>query len=243
MKKFIEKRRWGLPGEHPGREYPPLDEELLDHAIADLGDAARKNHDTITDVTERIGFIIALHRTLRVFDENPPRISDIRSNLTTVMESAKELSSLISALDYLSLRELRQHGAFRHPSLTIPIDSTKRRGNELIAIAEGKGSRLLSLLDAIVEASERALKKLPKKDKGGSIKQPMLGAPPNDELVNFCLELFEKYRPGEAKTTEAGDFQIFVSRVYELSTGENNVDLDQPVKRSIRNLKQKHRDG
>ncbi len=158
MKKFIEKRRWGLPGGHPGKEYPPLDKELLDYAINHLGDAARGNRASVAD---RIDFIVGLHRTLKEFEENPPRLADIRSNLTNVKESAKELRSLIAALDYVSLRELRQHGAFEHPSLVVPIDDTRRRGNELIAIGERKGSRLLLMLDAIVEASERALEKLP----------------------------------------------------------------------------------
>ncbi len=240
MKKFIKKRRWGLLGGHPDKEYPPLDKELLDYAINHLGDAARGNRASVTD---RIDFIVGLHRTLKVFEENPPRIKAIRSNLTNVMESAKELRSLIAALDYVSLRELRQHGAFRHPSLIVPIDGTRRPGNELIAIGERKGSRLLSLLDAIVEASERALEKLPKKDRGGPIKQPMLGGPANDELADWCLELFEEYRPGKAKTTVEGDFRTFVSIVHELSTGEKDVDLDQPVKTSIRNSKRKRGDG
>ena len=240
MKKFIEKRRWGLPGGHPGKEYAPLDKELLDYAINHLGDAARGSRAFVAD---GIDFIVGLHRTLKEFEENPPRLADIRSNLTKVMESAKELRSLIAALDYVSLRELRQHGAFRHPSLIVPIDGTRRPGNELIAIGERKGSRLLSMLDAIVEASERALAELPEKDPGGSIKQPMLGGPAKDELANWCLELFEEYRPGGATTTEGGVFRTFVSIVHQLSTGEQDVDFDQPVKKSIRNLKQKRGDG
>ena len=241
-KKFVTKRRWGLPGGHPGKEYPPLKKEMLNYAIGHLGSAARENHNS---VTEQIGFIVGFHRTLKELEkkENHPRLKHIRANLTCIMESASELRSLISALDYLSLRELREHGAFRHPSLIVPIDGTRSPGNELIAIAERKGSRLLSLLDAIVGASERALEKLPQKDLGGPFKQQMLGAPANDELSNGCLRLFEEYRPGEAKTTAEGDFRTFVSIVYELSTDKKDVDLDQPVKRSIRSLRQKRHDG
>lgn len=244
MKKSIKKPRWGLPGGHPGKAYPPLDRELLDHAIDELGDAARENDNSVTDVIERIDFIVGLHRTLKELENDPPGTKHIRSNLTNVMKAAKDLRSLISALDYPSLRMLRQRGAFQHPSLIVPIDGTRRRGNELIAIGERKGSRLLSMLDAIAEASERALATLAeKRDKGGPIKQPMLGAPANDELVIGCLNLFEDCRPGEASTTEAGDFRTFVSIVYELSTGKKDVDLVRPVKRSIRFLKQKRRNG
>ncbi len=151
MKKFIEKRRWGLPGGHPGKEYPPLNKELLDYAINHLGDAARGNRASVAD---RIDFIVGLHRTLKVFEENPPRIKAIRSNLTNVKESAKELRSLIAALDYVSLRELRQHGAFRHPSLIVPIDAEASVQDEqrLAALVQIVRSRLLSMLDAIVEA-------------------------------------------------------------------------------------------
>ena len=105
MKKFIEKRRWGLPGGHPGKEYPPLDKESLDYAIDQLGDAARGNRASVAD---RIDFIVRLHRTIKELEENPPRPKDIRSNLTNVMESAEELRSLISTLDYLSLRDGRR---------------------------------------------------------------------------------------------------------------------------------------
>ena len=95
------------------------------------------------------------------------------------------------------------------------------------------------MLKAIVKASERALETLPKKkDKGARIKQPMLGGPANYELVSFCYKLFDKYRPGEAKTTGDGDFDNFVSKVYELSAGKE-IDLGRQIKLYNKNLKTK----
>ncbi len=233
MKKFIEKRRWGLPGGHSPVEHPPLDQDLLADAIAYLGEAALADKSSVDG---EIRLIVALHRELRGWDERPIRPSDISTNLNYVRESAKEFRSLIAALDYFSLRELHEQGAFRHPSLVAPITDDQSSGDEYEAIREERDSRLLSMLDAIVEASERALEKVPK-DKGGSIKQPMLGGPAKNELANGCLALFEEYRPGDAKTSEGGDFRTFVSLVFELSTGEKDVDLDQPVKTGKRNLK------
>ena len=105
MMKHIQKRRWGLPGGHPKRVYPPLDQAVLDAAITKLGDAALRNQES---VKERVFFIVGLHRAIRGREENPPRPKDVRSNLAAVSDSAKQLRTQIAALDYLSLRELRQ---------------------------------------------------------------------------------------------------------------------------------------
>ncbi len=195
VKKNITKSRWGLPGRYPEKEYPPPDPDVPDLAIKKLGDAALGNE---ASVEREIGFIVNLHRTLRELECDPPRPTDVARKLECVMDSADELRTQIAELDALSLIGLRRHGAFKHPSLVVPIDDTELRGNEFLAIAEsqesrllatrllaiGKGqeSRLLSMLEAIVEASEQALAELPK-DRGGSIKQPMLGGSANDELV------------------------------------------------------------
>ena len=234
---YIENRRWGLPGGRPNKKYPPLDRELLDLVLEDLGDAARGNQASIED---QISFIVGLHRTLKELERDPPRPASVGRNLNRVVKSASTLRIQIAALDYLSLRELHQNGAFKHPSLTAPLAPDQRKWDEYMAICEGEGSRLLSLLDAIVAASERALKVLPP-DTGSSVKQPMLGGPANFELVAGCYRLFEEYRPGKAKTTEGGDFRSFVSHVYGLSTGEE-ADLERPIKNYFRYLKQNPKD-
>lgn len=237
MKKFIEKRRWGLPGGHPPVDHPPLNQNLLADAIAYLGEKALADKSS---VDRKIRFIVALHRELRGWDERPIRPSDISANLNYVRESAKEFRSLIAELDYFSLRELHEQGAFRHPSLIAPITDDQSSGDEYEAIREERDSRLLSMLDAIVEASERALEN-PHEDRGGWIKQPMVGGWANEELVAGCYKLFEKYRPGKARTTAGGDFRTFVSRVFELSTGEER-DLEAQVKEYLK-IKRRNRKG
>ena len=141
VKKHITTRRWGLRGRHPKKKYPPLDKELLDHAISYLGDAAFGSR---AYVKPRVDSIVNWHRTLEQLEqEQAPRLKHVISNLGCVRQTAKDLRSHLSELDYLSLRELRQHGAFEHPSLVVPIDDTKRRGNELIAIGEQSSPRPL----------------------------------------------------------------------------------------------------
>ncbi len=110
MKKFIEKRRWGLPGGHPPVDHPPLNQNLLADAIAYLGKKALADKSS---VDRKIDFIVALHRELWGWDKSPIRPSDISANLNSVKESANEFRSLIAALDYFSLRELHEQGAFR----------------------------------------------------------------------------------------------------------------------------------
>ncbi len=232
VKKNITKSRWGLPGSHPEKEYPPPDPDVPDLAIKKLGDAALDNK---ASVEREIGFIVNLHRTLRELECDPPRPTDVARKLECVMDSADELRTQIAELDALSLIGLRRHGAFKHPSLVVPIDDTERRGNEFIAIGERQDSRLLSMLESIVEASKQALAELPE-DRGGSIKQPMLGESANKELVAGCYKLFDQYRPGKAKRTKGGDFETFVSYLYELSTGEKDVDLERPIREHLQNV-------
>ena len=218
-------------------DHPPLNQNLLADAIAYLGTEALADKSS---VDRKIGFIVVLHRELRGWDERPIRPSDISANLNSVKESAKEFRSLIAALDYFSLRELHEQGAFRHPSLIAPITDDQSSGDEYEAICEERDSRLLSMLDAIVKASERALEK-PHEDRGGSIKQPMLGGPANEELVAGCCNLFDKYCPGKASTTAGGDFRTFVSILHQLSTGEQN-DLEYQVKKYLK-IKRGNRKG
>ena len=239
VKKHITKRRWGLPGGHFEKKYRAPIQGLLDFAINELGDAALANKES---VEREIGRIVDFHRTLRELERDPPRPTDVAQNLKCVRDSASELRAQIAALDYLSLKELRRHGAFEHPSLVVPIDKTKRPGNEFIAIGERKESRLLSMLDAIVEASERALAELPEKDPGGSKKHPMLEDSADDELVDCCYSLFDEYRPGVASTTEGQIFRTFVSIVYELSA-DCEKDLERSVKKRFSRMKQNHRAG
>jgi len=126
---------------------------------------------------------------------------------------------------------------FKHKSLLEPIFDNQRRGDEYDAICDGRESRLLSMLDGIVAASEEALAEL-QADKGGSRQQSILGGSANEELVASCQRLFEQHRPGEASTTEGGDFRDFMTLVYEVSTGEMGVDLERPVKEHMRRLRQ-----
>ena len=230
----IRKPRWGLPGGHPPTKNPPLDEDLVDCAIELFGNLA---DDSREGVTKRIRFIALRHRHLRSLDKNPIRPGDLKKNLTYVANSAKTLRRHIAALDFESLRRLGQRGMFEHASLIQPIYDNQRRGDEFDAICEGRDSRLLSMLGLIVTASEGALEEL-LADKGGSKKQSILGGTANEELVASCHNLFQLHRPGKASTATGGNFLAFVSLVYELSTGEKDVDLERPVKEYIKKLKQ-----
>ena len=233
-KEFIENRRWGLSGGHLNKEYSALDKEWLDLVLEDLGETARENQAIIEN---RISFIVGLHRVNKELEISPPRPKNVKWNIGCVMESAKTLRIQIAALDYVSLRYLRQHGAFKHPSLSAPLAPDKRDWDEFSAICSGEGSRLLSLLDAVGAASEQALKVLP----SSSDKKPMLGVSANDELVAWCYSLFEEYRSGKAKTTQGGDFRTFVSHVYGLSTGKE-ADLERPIKAYLKQMKQNPKD-
>ena len=232
-KKYIEKRRWGLPGGHPDKDYAALNQEMIDDVVAELGNEASAQK---AYVEGQIRFIVGFHQTNTELDKNPPRLANVEWNLNCVRESASELRTHIGALDYVSLCQLRQHGAFKHPGLIEPIAEGQRSGDEFAAICEGKNSRLLSMLDGIVEACDRALTELPA-DVGGSMKETILGLAANIELVAGCHRLFEKFLPGEATTTAGGAFRHFVSSVYELSTGRMDVDLERSVKAYARSIK------
>ena len=158
MTRFIAKRRWGLEGGHPDKEYPPLDEKLMDETIEFLGDIALANREA---AVRNISAFVAMHRHFKDGEKNPIRPSEIKSNLICIRESAKELRRFIAELDYFSLAALRKHAAFKHHSLREPIAKGQRREREFWAICERQDSRLLSMLETIVEASERALEEPP----------------------------------------------------------------------------------
>lgn len=57
---------------------------------------------------------------------------------------------------------------------------------------------------------------------------------PKREFVIAALDLFDRYRPGEASTHQGGpsasNFASFVSLLHQLTTGEPAVSLDKPIR-------------
>ena len=70
------------------------------------------------------------------------------------------------------------------------------------------------------------LSTLPKKpDKGGRSKEYA-----RHWLVIRCLDIFDRCRSGEASATDGGSFQIFVSLVHEIVTGESESDFGRQIR-------------
>ena len=59
---------------------------------------------------------------------------------------------------------------------------------------------------------------------------------PKDQLAARCYILFSDHRPGEAKSTVAGDFHKFVGLVYELATGREFEKTDEKLLRYVRRV-------
>ena len=55
-------------------------------------------------------------------------------------------------------------------------------------------------------------------------------------LVSQCYEVFEEYRPGDARSTHEGPFAEFARCVYEIATGEI-AELESTIKKVIRDRK------
>ena len=92
-------------------------------------------------------------------------------------------------------------------------------------LADGKKAKLVTLLRDVMHVAKQA--RDPEVWPIGLGDEARYSGPPfaKRELVRCCLQLFKAHRPGEATSTENGDFLLFVGFVWELATGESDVNL------------------
>ena len=169
----------------------------------------------------------------QAFLEKPPRLSDVKASLDILRIFAGRLHKSLHDLDYISLTALEDTGLFKHPLLLRRLGASDP-GSEFERLVRGQGSILVTLLQALEEAADNALNSAEEADRGGTTRAFDMAA--EDELAGYCIEIFERYRPGEVTESEDGDFTTFFDYVYWIATGEE-FKIVRPIKRACRNWK------
>ena len=109
--------------------------------------------------------------------------------------------------------------------------------DDVMPLIWGQPSPLLNSIQHLCVTAQAA--KLNLSLTGPSSGQKASTMPPKRSLALRCIEIFERYRPGEASTTTGGHFRTFVSRVYEIATGEQDADLEKAVKEAVKLVKKR----
>ena len=193
---------------------PAVRERLQEHLpyLAEL--LRRKPEDIASDILGAAA-PYALHD-----GEAPLSVSRMRKQLVKLN---RETTSLLKTLDALHNQTVAALKVRIHPP---------QRANRFF-------SDLRDLLPELSSATQTLLSDLPdkaEKKEGTELWPDSL----KSQLVWDCFEIFEKYRPGEASTTTGGDFRDFVSRVFEITTGKRDADLERPVKEVLREIRKGH---
>ena len=166
--------------------------------------------------------------------------TDFRNDLREIAARAEALRQRIARAEAVSISLLGTNGLLR------ALFRTKRDADgQPIQEAGGwrdeycKGaaeSEILDLLELISSIAQQESQNL-EIGTGKSAFYPESDHAQN-ELVRDCLRLFEIYRPGEASTTEGGDFRVFTSRLYEIATGKPEVNMIRRVRRVLKDYRE-----
>jgi hypothetical protein len=193
-------------------------DRLMGNILETLGPDARRDAEAI-----RVTVIIAAaayHQVARLYEAAPTR-KKLRENLTALRDALGGAAAILEGADPYVLAALCLFG---FPD------------REAIALKRGDNSPLCNFLAALRDMADAALKVLPLT--GAASGQKAWTNAPKRALVLRCMEVFERYRPGEATSTTGGPFQEFVSYVYEVGTGEAIADLETPVKAARRLIRE-----
>lgn len=182
-------------------------EELLDVILDVLGPQAKAKPDGV-----RFSVILtaSLYQPLLEHYAKAPSRKKLRQRLEALRNSASGAAAVLESRDPYLLAALHMHG--------LPED-------------EVAGCSRLDILKRLCLVAYVAVLNLPLEGPVGG--QKVSATPPKRALAFRCLEVFERYRPGKASSTEGGDFRAFVGYVYEIATGEQDADLEKPVKEAI----------
>lgn len=138
-------------------------------------------------------------------------------------------------LDSLSLMKIENAGAFDGPWFKTPA-TVGFWTPEFDALWSGEGSGILAMLDVQIAATEKAIERLPL-DKGGRSTAPAMRSAKYC-LVASCVAIAHFWNSDVIDTVHhrspAGDFRDFVSYVYNIATGFEEVDLESDVKKCVR---------
>ena len=170
----------------------------------------------------------------------PVRWTDIRNDIEEIATRADALRERIAQAGAVSVSRLGANETLR-PLFRAKRDADgqpiEEAGPWRDEFREGAAdSEILDLLELISNIAQQEVEEL-YIGNGKKASYPEADHP-EYELVRDCLRLFETYRPGEASTTEGGDFRGFVSLIYEMATGQSGVDLTRRVRNTIADYKE-----
>lgn len=183
-----------------------LDPDLLDCVVDLLGLEAQRDKDRAIRSVKEIAEAFQSRkgsavRWKQILEELQQIETDIKSFLVTIGQSSE-----------ITISRMEWHPAF------------SPKFSELVPLLE----RFRDVARSKAEELAEELKEFKLDGRRSSYPEPDHNMV---EFVRDCLREFENYQPGKASSTAEGAFRTFVSVVYELVTGQKEVDLERRVKR------------
>ena len=182
------------------------------------------------DVYE-IAFIYNSHR---IAAAAAPRPNIPGERLAAVAKKADELRELISGLGDIERVLFELAGQVKE----VPRDLYRRANGKWLPASSVVSrpvseSKWIAQLRALSELSREVGAIYDRKvgpDVGGRTNvHKKLFQSPEEVLVKHAWYLFERYRPGQATTTEGGPFHRFVQEIYEYATGKGADESGAPT--------------
>jgi hypothetical protein len=178
--------------------------------------------------------IAVIYNSHRLAAAAAPRPNIPRERLAAVAKKADELRELISGLGDIERVLYELAGQIKE----VPRGLYKQAKAEWLPVSSAVSrpvseSKWIAQLRGLADLSREVLAVYDRKfgpDVGGRTNvHKKLFQSPEEVLVKHAWYLFERYKPGQATTTEGGPFHRFVQQIYEYATGKGADEDGAPT--------------
>jgi len=174
--------------------------------------------------------IAALYNSHSIQAATSPRSNAPRERFAALARKATELHRLIATMGDIERAFYEGADEDRELYEQAKVDWLPRSS---VTPRPDSDSKWLTQLAAFSKLSTKVLGIYNQKvgpDVGGrtSVHTEMHNSP-EYVLINYGWELFEKHRPGEATTSETGDFHMFLQQIYEYATARGANEVGAPA--------------
>jgi hypothetical protein len=163
-----------------------------------------------------------------------PRLNAPRQRLAAIAQKADELRDLIATMGEMERAMYEVAGQVKE----VPHKLYSRAKGDWLPRSSvepwpDSESKWLSQLDALSELSREVLAIYNQKfgpDVGGRTNvHTELFSSPEHTLIKYGWEIFERFKPKEASTSDTGAFHLFLQQIYEYATGRGANEDGAPA--------------
>lgn len=193
------------------------------------------NNKKAKEIEKAIRTICIDYANNKIIYSNAPSTSAVRKILTELKQHANSLHCLTNPDDIVSRVALSQSGLRKFPD--VPHGRLLNYKDEdydsltLEMIFNPEFERFREYLSNLIITCDKADKVLTQTTNNEGEKLYLVN--PKLELAKQCIMLAKWFNPGNVSSTVGGFLSRLVTYIYEIATGEQDKELEKPVKSAV----------